>query len=876
MIQSNSTVITPPPTDAVKLTPNDAAGEPGFSLGGLLKSGQLPLDTPAGRALSFLLVVVQCLAVYWVIRRFRIENDLFRLIVPMAMGGFIIHHFLPLRFRLPFFLALSSGFIFYCVGLDRGEWHWLDSVQRGGALFAIGVAIIAICRLPIRFHYRVGALLGAAVALAFFRSGWVKWEPLDAVWPILGAMFMYRTACYIYDIEHERTKSTWVHALSYFFLFPALWLFVFPLIDFKTFVREHFKGQPTRIYQRGLQWMMRGIIQLLLWRLIYFQMYIDPARIANGTELAQFVLANIGLYLRVSGQFHFAIGILHLFGFALPETNRNYFLASDFVDYWRRANIYMKDFLMKLVYYPLVLRFKRLGPTGSVIASIAGVFGLTWFLHPYQTFWIAGSFPLGAKDAVFWGLLCLGVMASSLRELNAPRRNRTAPSWNESLMVAGRAGLTFVLISVLWSIWSADDLTQWWSIWSLADFSTLAIGLASFIIIAGGRLALDRRGQSAAGAPAVSAPALPIRWAIVSCLVPAAALVAASSDFVFDRLDERQRIVAQSFFSNTPNKSGEEFLARGYYENIMDVARVSPMLDGALSRQPSNWQLLEETPAVRETVDLRTRELVPLTQLTINRVPFSTNRWAMRDQDYAQLAPAGATRVALLGSSITMGWNVPKEQTFEALVEQSLNSGPDSLNVEILNFAVNGYSIVSVVEHLEHQVLPFAPHVVAVVGHPEDPGRAVYMLAKSLAMGYQPTDEYLRALLTKADINENDPRNWIERKLAPFGEDLTRWSYQRIVSIARANGAEPWLIYLPGVLQTSIGELDSGLVAMADKAGFRTIPLFDVYSATLDRSALMVAPWDAHPNADGHRLVAAALEPQLRPLILSLRATARK
>lgn len=78
------------------------------------------------------------------------------------------------------------------------------------------------------------------------------------------------------------------------------------------------------------------------------------------------------------------------------------------------------------------------------------------------------------------------------------------------------------------------------------------------------------------------------------------------------------------------------------------------------------------------------------------------------------------------------------------------------------------------------------------------------------------------------------------------------------------------------MFQTSIGEFDSRLVAMADEAGFRTIPLFDVYSATLDRSALMVAPWDAHPNADGHRLVAAALEPQLRPLILSLAATARK
>jgi hypothetical protein len=150
------------------------------------------------------------------------------------------------------------------------------------------------------------------------------------------------------------------------------------------------------------------------------------------------------------------------------------------------------------------------------------------------------------------------------------------------------------------------------------------------------------------------------------------------------------------------------------------------------------------------------------------------------------------------------------------------------------------------------------------------------MLAKSLSMGYQPTDEYLHALVVKAEIKANDPRNWIERKLAPFGQDLTRWSYERIVSISRANGAEPWLIYLPGVLQTSIGELDSSLVAMAEQAGFQTIPLFDVYSSTRDRSTLMVAPWDAHPNSEGHRLVAAALESRVRRLIVALRVTAQK
>ena len=43
---------------------------------------------------------------------------------------------------------------------------------------------------------------------------------------------------------------------------------------------------------------------------------------------------------RVSGQFHVACGMLHLFGHALPETHRRYLLAESFTDYWRRINIY--------------------------------------------------------------------------------------------------------------------------------------------------------------------------------------------------------------------------------------------------------------------------------------------------------------------------------------------------------------------------------------------------------------------------------------------------------------------------------------------------------------------------------------------------------
>lgn len=830
-------------------------------------SGSIPLSSWIGRTAALLLILFQCAVLYWVVRRFQIETELFRLIVSVALAGFLIHHFLPMRFRLPFFLALSVGLITVCLGLEQGKWNPLSSLQRAGTLFAAGFLVIGICRLPLAFAYRVGLLAAAGAVLAVFRGGWLSFGPLEAIWPVLGGMFMYRTAGYLYDLEHEKQKSTLVQACSYFFLFPNVWLFVFPVIDYKTFLKTYFNGETLAIYQRGLAWMMRGVVQLLIWRFLYYQVYIDPARISNGTDLIQFLLGNVGMYLHVTGQFHFAIGLLHLFGFHLPETNRRYFLASDFVDYWRRANIYMKDFLMKLCYYPLVVRFKKLGPAGSVAAAIAGTFVVTWLLHPYQWFWIRGVFPLTPKDALFWGLLGVGVIVVSVRDIRKkPQPAAVRNSWSAAARTSLSTAGTFAATTLLWSIWSCDSLEQWAGIWRFADAATVGYAAAALAAVMAAYLLLESRVRPWRGAspqPQGSTPGFAWRPAVWACLAPAAVLIAGTTDAAFARMRADHKDIVKSLFWNTPNKSGQDYLVRGYYENLIDVNRVSPLLEGALESQPSTWQLLEDTPAVRETPNLRTRELVPSQNLTINSVAFTTNSAGLRDQEYALEKPAGVTRIAVLGSSIAMGWNVPHEQTFEALIEQELNQASPG-RYEVLNFAVNGYSIVSLVEQFEAQVARFRPDIVMVVSHPEDPSRASYMLAKSIAMGAPIEYPYLRGILDQAGVSPGDPRNRIERKLSPYEMDLTRWSYESLVRLAQQHGARPWLVYLPGVLQRSIEQIDRDLVAYAQQAGFEVIPLLEVYAAEEDRAALAVAAWDAHPNARGHQMIAAELLRQVR------------
>ena len=174
-------------------------------------------------------------------------------------------------------------------------------------------------------------------------------------------MFMFRLIIYMYDLKHGKATPTLASTLSYFFLLPNVFFPFFPVVDYSTFRRTYYNDDQHRIYQTGVQWILRGVIHLILYRYINYYVMIAPGDVSNTLELVRYLISNFALYLRISGQFHLIIGILHLFGFNLPETHHLYFLASSFTDLWRRINIYWKDFMIKVFYYPTYFRIRQWG-----------------------------------------------------------------------------------------------------------------------------------------------------------------------------------------------------------------------------------------------------------------------------------------------------------------------------------------------------------------------------------------------------------------------------------------------------------------------------------------------------------------------------------
>lgn len=799
---------------------------------------------------------------------YQLEGVPFTKVLWLASAGFLVSIALPLHYRLPLFTCLSIAAVFVVFGLADGAW-----------LIALGLTLIAICHLPIALRLRVALLVLVGAGLAMLRMN-VAGSPWSAaIWPILGSMFMFRLFLYMRALKSDQGERTWWSSLAYFFMLPNVAFPLYPVVDYQTFRRTHFDADETAIYEQGILWISRGLVHLVLYRFIYYNLLNDPVDVARLSDVVQLMFATFLLYLKVSGQFHLIVGLLHLFGFRLPETHKLYYLAHGFTELWRRINIYWTDFMMKTVFYPMYFRVKRLGPATAVALSTAAVFIATWLLHSYQWFWLRGGFPITWPDALFWGILGALVVRGALKELRGAKApKRCAGGWD--MRMGLRAATTFLLFSLLWSLWSTESVGQW--IWMLAnatevDFKGIALLLAILGVVAllGGfdwetskRAAGSRWRQPWVRSMASLMFLLVISWPAIREVGPQSWGKALAS---LQETGLNVRDAAQHH--------------RGYYEQLDVRGQINAEVADSHGDR-SQWLDAAQAGIIRTREDPMERDLYPSLNLVWNGNAFTTNGFGMRDQEYALQKPAGTYRIALLGPSHAMGNGVADGETFEHLIEQRLNrelARKDARKFEFLNFAVDGFTLPQQLAMLEDRVLKFAPDMVIVTHY--HPGRAMTEAYLGKITWKQiPVSEDLRAILARAGIDHVDrgsvpipteigrdlartlglqprmPQGEFEGRARRISDAVNDWALDRIATIVRDNGAVPAVLALNAVIDNAPADVPN--IDAIRRAQFVVFNLFDVYPAE-DRALLRVARWDDHPNAMGHQVIADALYTQL-------------
>jgi hypothetical protein len=445
---------------------------------------QHPFARYASEVAPFLAVVAQFGLIVLVVNDWQLENLLLSRLMALAFVGFIVHHLLPFRFRLPFFAILSLVAVIFGLGeigvttFVRGLTgrvpigNFLYRLLPGLSLVGVGLGLIGLCHLPIRFWTRVGLLAVAGAGLIFLRAH-SQWFPdVKGIWVVLGSMFMFRLTVYLYDLRHRTASFSPSRAISYFFLLPNICFPLFPVVDYKTFCSTYYNEEWPRVYQTGLRWMIRGVFQLLLYRIVYQFAPLDVSKLSSPLDAAGCMLGLYLLYLRVSGTFHLIVGLLHMFGFNLPETHHLYLLASSFTDFWRRINIYWKDFVMKLFFYPTHFKLRKIGTLWALSVATLVTFLTTWLLHSWQWFWIRGKPLFSWKDFSFWMILGLLVLVTAIYETTRGRQRTLRPSavaLKQRLILGLQAAGVFALICILWAYWSCQTWGEFVTLMDVAS-----------------------------------------------------------------------------------------------------------------------------------------------------------------------------------------------------------------------------------------------------------------------------------------------------------------------------------------------------------------------------------------------------------------------
>jgi len=789
-------------------------------------------------------------------------SSYFSLLLPL---GFLIHSVLPLRFRLPFFVLLTIGLIVFIFKLAAALY----------LLVAAGI-LIGVCHLPVPFAARVAILVVLATTLGAVHAGAIDASNrVRVIVPALGAIFMFRLALYLFELKHEKQSPGWWTRLAYFFLLPNPVFTLFPVVDYKTFQRTYYNQPAGEIYQKGVLWMARGAFHFVLYRLVTNYLSPPASEVSSLGPLLVFLISSYLIYLRMSGLFHLVVGMLCLFGFNLPETHRFYLLASGFNDYWQRINIYWKDLMTKLVYYPVFMRVKRLGTTGAVLLSTAAVFFATWILHAYQSFWMRADarvpmfedWGLFTADALFWGIFGVLVMINSyfaLRSKPAPKslKKKEVP-WS-TRAAFGRAvqiGAMLVLMCLLWSLWQSPSVGEWLAVLGRAGTASRSEVLAA-AGAAGLGLGLGVLGQFLRHRGLDPLPEHPSRArSRFTVLGTMGALLLIGLWHRHHRLPGRLGEVADAMQGLDVRPEAQMLVERGYYEGLLTpldgYTRLLRERFGTI-RARDKIERPEDFPKDAEawyrTGDLRYRTYKPNAEGWTVGVPWQTNEWGQRDRSYTKEKPAGVYRIAMVGASYTMGRGVPGEKDFESVLEDRLNEpGAASQPIEIVNCAVTSYTVLENALVVERVVPEFQPDAVFYVAHGIERARCARQFVRlALRLRTELNYEFLKSLVRRArlDARQSDEENL--RRFEPYADELMKWAYTFMATACRDRGITPVWVFLPTTERAA--RADGDLAAerpVVEAAGFKVLVIDNPYLGK-PLEQVVLNPWDSHPGESSH------------------------
>lgn len=781
------------------------------------------------------------------------EGQGFPVLMMITVPFFVVNAFLPLRFRS---LSLVGVFAVTCV--------WSLGWVTGGFILGVSGCIFMVAMLRIKLVYRLLMIAVITTGLIVLRNGWFFAPRAIIAVPTIASLFMFRLVSYFYHEKRGFTNVPFSLKLNYFFMLPNLVFLLFPIIDYRNIAETHYSRPAIEIYKKGLIRIGTGVMFLMIHRVLYYYCSIAPQDVRSLSDLLAFTVVSYILIIQVVGIFMICIGWVTLFGFYLPPLFENFFFATGFSDLWRRINHYWRDFVIKIFYFPLFFRIRKMGQIPAMVIAGMIAFFCSWMMHSQQLFWISGHFPLSVNDGLYWMTMGIFITADGIYQFRKSRKLK-ARSAIVSILISGvRVTGIFLFSSLLWTLWNADNLSSWMFIMKQGAVTDAGeILKVAGILIAAVLLA---------GANVHFLKPSPIKnyWYEKS-LVPAAFMSAfvllVAFKYYAGQLpsDSRYSLIADNIGMTRVNEADREMVDLGYYDQLIDIGGIGRT--GTQFRLFGDVQWGEGNGATHATGDLLLRVFNPNARVKYHGIQCDINSFGIRDQEYTLVKPEGVRRWAFLGGSYILGPSLEKNETFESVLELYLN---DSLKragesgLEILNYSMGGYMLTQQVELCNTKVFEHSPDAVFYFCHPGEENYTIKNIARLTSYGITfQKYPFLDSIVFAAGLQQSQSRIEMIRRLEPFREQIVRWGYKSIANSCRSHNAIPVWVFLPTTTDGDTKDAYAKLSGIALENGFTILNLSGVYSGHKP-SQVQIGEPDTHPNAFANRLVSARMLAELR------------
>ncbi|MBP6184535.1 MAG: hypothetical protein KA479_06300 [Saprospiraceae bacterium] len=803
--------------------------------------------TPYQPLIALLFLLAQLVITGYLIWKFEIESSIHLMeLWSISVIGFIIQLALPKSIKPIFFLLLSLTGLFIFIG-------WINAL----GVIAIGLSLFAAAsyikvqwlRLSI-----IAVLFGVIALLALIGNKWIQDHFI--IISVTGSMFIYRIWIYQYDLKYQKENPGFIQNISYFFMLPNLAFLLFPAVDYKNFISKQYDDKDLLIYKKGVQWITLGTFHLIVYRFVYYNLLIPTSEVTDVLSFCRYATMNYALVIRLSGLFHISAGILCLFGYNMPATFNNYFLATGFSDLWRRLNIYFKDFMVKVFYYPIYFKLRKFGSVRAIFATILALFFISWMLHSLQWFWFKGNFPWKWADAIYWNTFGILVAINAIYDLRKSRQTTTRSNFSRAAITTAHIILTFSGMSLLWSLWSASTIEEWVVLLKIALTSdsntylvlvsivggTWILGTSIYLLIE--RYHLSKTINPPHASASASFWSMSMLGGLLLLLIPA------STNFI----EQSTQMKMDGILKDKLTIADEQQQVEGYYTDILLGSNITNPAVGLSTQKTRQFR---NTPGAITIFDYRNIIMRPDTSFLFKDETFTINQWGFRDKEYALNASPKTIRSVLMGGSFVAGSGVADAEVFDVILENRMNSTSDSLNYEFLNYGCPAYDLIDCIIHFEQEnIAKFLPSYLFYISHGKDFFKNSKDIATCLTKGIPIPLGYLQDIITRSGVNSGMTEPEMIKRLSLFEEEILIKSYDYLFRLCKTNNITPVWIYWPAPAKRLEDFTEKEKVMeIARKAGFIIIDIDAVYKNN-ESMDIQLSEKDIHPNAKGHQLVA--------------------